>query len=473
MLLPPHLPPHAEVFSRDGYNEMMSEVDSSASRVAGGPNSLAQSRWEKVRIATRALRHRNFQLFLGGQFLSLIGTWVQSVALSWLVYRLTGSSIMLGVVAFASQIPYLFSPIGGVLADRINRRRLVLLTQTLSTIQAVVLAWLTLAGTIRVWHIFYLALALGIIGLFDMTGRQAFLVEMVGKEDLMNAIALNSSVYNSGRILGPAVAGVLVAAIGEGWCFAVNAASFAAVIVGLLLMRLPPAPARPRGVSPVQQFRQGLDYIRHHRPSRALLLNLGIVSIMNYPFIVLMPVFADQILGGGPKTLGILMSAFGVGALLGALYMATRTALRGLSRTIVRATIVYSIALISFAFSRSIPLACFFLVVAGAGMLLQVASTNTSIQSITPDALRGRVMGFYGMMFLGMVPLGSLLAGWLGEWIGPRFAVSFGAVVCIAAALLFNRQRVVVAAALRQVMEEQAGMVPLPTALPRDADNGN
>ena len=181
-----------------------------------------------MRVATRALRHRNFQLFLGGQFLSLIGTWVQSVALSWLVYRLTGSSIMLGVVAFASQIPYLFSPIGGVLADRINRHRLVLITQILSTIQAVVLAWLTLAGTIRVWQIFYLALALGIIGLFDMTGRQAFLVEMVGKEDLMNAIALNSSVYNSGRILGPAVAGVLVAAIGEGWCFAVNAASFVA-----------------------------------------------------------------------------------------------------------------------------------------------------------------------------------------------------------------------------------------------------
>jgi MFS family permease len=425
--------------------------------------------WAKVRVTLRALRHRNFQLFLGGQFLSLIGTWVQSVALSWLVYRLTGSAVMLGLVAFASQIPYLFSPIGGVLADRMNRRRLVILTQVLSAAQALLLAWLTLTGNVRVWQLFYLALTLGIIGVFDMTARQSFMVEMVGKEDLMNAIALNSSVYNSGRILGPAVAGILVAAIGEGWCFLVNAISFLAVIVGLLLMRLPPPPPREREFSPAEQFRQGLDYIRHHPPTRALLLNLGVVSIMNYPFIVLMPVFADRILGGGPKTLGILMSAFGAGAVLGALYMASRTALRGLSRTIVRATIVYSFALIGFAFSRSIPLACFFLIVAGAGMLLQVASTNTSLQSLTPDALRGRVMGFYGMMFLGMVPIGSLISGWLGDWIGAPYTVSLGAVVCILAALDFNGRRVVVADALRQLAQEQAGIVPIPTAIPRDS----
>jgi MFS family permease len=446
----------------------------SASNIQARQDQPRLAAWfRKLRVGMRALRHRNFQLFLGGQFLSLIGTWVQTVAQSWLVYRLTGSSVMLGLVAFAGQIPYLFSPIGGVLADRINRHRLIVLTQTLSLAQALLLAWLTLTGNVRVWHVFYLALALGIIGLFDMTGRQSFLVEMVGKEDLMNAIALNSSVYNAGRILGPAVAGVLVAAIGEGWCFLVNGLSFVAVIIGLLLMRLPPRTLPVRLASPVEQFQEGLDYVRRNEPLRALLLNLGIISLMNYSFIVLMPVFADRILGGGPKTLGILMSAFGVGALLGALYMAFRTGLRGLSRTIVRATIAYSIALICFSFSRSVLLACLFLVVAGFGMLMQVACTNTSLQSLSPDALRGRVMGFYGMMFMGMVPIGSLITGWLGDWIGAPLAVSIGAVVCIAAAIVFNRQRVVVVAALRQLMQGQAGMVSIPTAVPSSREEEN
>ncbi|MBI3934776.1 MAG: MFS transporter [Acidobacteria bacterium] len=443
---------------------------SESAEASSGP---LQSWLAKTRVALRALRHRNFQLFMGGQFLSLIGTWVQTVAQSWLVYRLTDSSVMLGVVGFASQIPYLFSPIGGVIADRMNRHRLVVLTQVLSAAQALLLAWLTLSGQVRVWHVFYLALALGIVGVFDMTARQSFLVEMVGKEDLMNAIALNSSVYNTGRVLGPAVAGVMVAAIGEGWCFFVNGISFLAVIVGLLMMRLSPLLPREIKISPVEQFREGIHYVRQSEPLRALLIHLGIVSIMNYPFIVLMPVFADRILRGGPKTLGILMSAFGVGALLGGLYMATRTGLRGLSRTIVRATIVYSIALILFSFSPTVAIACVFLVVAGAGMMLQVASTNTSLQSITSDALRGRVMGFYGMMFLGMVPIGSLLAGWLGDWIGAPYTVSLGAVVCILAALAFNRRRPVVVAALRQVMEQRASLVPIPTAVPRANGSSN
>ncbi|MBI2818617.1 MAG: MFS transporter [Acidobacteria bacterium] len=461
----------------------MADDESGSSQTTGAPSEqrlpASERKWRswltpwstRLRGATRALRHRNFRLFLGGQFLSLIGTWVQTVALNWLVYRLTGSAVMLGLIGFASQIPYLFSPIGGVVADRISRHRMIILTQALSTIQAVLLGWLTLTGQVRIWHIFFLALALGVIGMFDMTGRQSFLVEMVGKEDLVNAIALNSSVYNSGRIVGPAVAGVLVAAIGEGWCFLLNASSFLAVIVGLLLMRLPPPAARTHGISPVEQLREGINYVRRHDPSRALLINLGIVSIMSYSFIVLMPVFADRMLGGGPKTLGVLMSAFGAGALLGAMYMASLTGLRGLSRTIVRATIVYSIALILFAFSPSIALASFFLIVTGFGMMLQVASTNTGLQSITPDALRGRVMGFYGMMFMGMVPIGSLVAGWLGEWIGASYTVSLGAAVSIVAALVFNRQRPVVVAALRQIMEQHVALVPVPTDIPRT--NGN
>ncbi len=421
----------------------------------------------RVKVTARALRHRNFRLFLGGQFLSLIGTWVQTVALSWLVYRLSGSAAMLGLVGFASQVPYLvLSPVGGVLADRTNRRRLIVITQALSLLQALLLAALTLTGKVQVWHVFYLSLGLGIVGVFDMTGRQSFLVEMVGKEDLMNAIALNSSVYNSGRILGPAVAGVLVAAIGEGYCFLVNAASFLAVIVGLLMIRLPRAAPRKHTASPYEHFQEGWQYVRDHAPSRTLLIHLGIVSIMNYPFLVLMPVFADRILGGGPQTLGILMSSVGIGAIFGALYMASRTGLRGLSRTIFRATLAYSVALIGFAFAPSLSIACVFLVATGFGMMLQVSSTNTSLQSLAPDALRGRVMGFYGMMFLGMAPIGSLMAGWMGEWIGVRYTVAFGATVCIAAAFLFNRRRPAVVAALRQIMEQRATLVPVPAPAP-------
>lgn len=422
----------------------------------------------KLRVVIRALRHRNFRLFVSGQFLSLIGTWVQTVALSWLVYRLTHSSVMLGLVGFAGQIPYLLlSPVAGVVADRMNRRRLVTLTQIAAMVQAIVLAGLTLTNVVKPWHIFCLALGLGVVGVFDMTGRQSFLVEMVGKEDLMNAIALNSSVYNSGRLLGPAVAGVLVAVIGEGWCFVVNAASFLAVIAGLWMMRLPPTRPPEATVSPYQHFREGWDYVWHHPSSRALLLLLGISSIMNYPFLVLMPIFADRVLHGGPKTLGVLMSATGVGAILGALYMAARTGVRGLSRTILASTIIYSVALILFSSSRNIHFSMLMLVGTGFGMLLQVAGTNTTLQTIVPDSLRGRVVSFYGMMFMGMAPIGSLLAGWLGGLIGAPYTVAMGAVVCIIAALAFNRRRPVVRAALLQAMMQQdTALVPVPAPIP-------
>jgi MFS family permease len=423
----------------------------------------------RIRLTIRALRHRNFRLFLSGQFLSLIGTWIQTVAQAWLVYRLSGSSVMLGLVGFATQAPYLLAPLGGVLADRMNRRKLLILTQSLSAVQALILAALTLSGMVQVWHVFCLALLLGFIGLFDITARQSFVVEMVGKQDLMNAIALNSTAFNLGRIMGPSVAGILLAAVGEGWCFLINSCSFITVIAGLLMIRIPVPAPRERAVSLFGQFRQGIRYVRHSAPLRALLVNLGIVSVMNYPVIVLMPIFADRILSGGPRTLGILMSSFGVGALIGAVYMATRTQLRGLSRTIVRATVIYSVALVGFSFAPNIPLACLFLIIVGFGIMLQVASTNTALQTISEDNFRGRVMGFYGMMFLGLAPIGSLLAGWLGDFIGARYTVTFGAVVCIFAAALFNRQRVPVVAALRQIMEGSARMVPAPVNPPVDS----
>ena len=409
----------------------------------------------RIRTTTRALRHRNFRLFIIGQLLSVIGTWIQSVAVSWLVYRLTGSPVMLGLVGFATQFPYFFSPIGGVLADRFNRRKLLILTQTLMALQAVLLAWLTLTETIGVWTVFYLALLLGVIGLFELTARQSFIVEMVGKEDLMNAIALNSSMYNMGRVIGPSIAGILVASIGEGWCFAVNAISFIAVIIGLLLMRLPAAPPRLERTSPLEQFREGARYVLGHQPTKVLLANLAVLSIFNYPAIVLMPVFADRILsgggGGGPRALGFLLTSFGAGALSGALLMASRTGLIGLSRRIVHATLIYSCALVAFSMVSWLPLACLLVAISGGGIMTQIASTNTALQSITPDHLRGRVVGYYGMMFLGMVPIGSLLAGWLGDWIGVRWTVALSAAVCILAALIFDRRRRVVVDAIRQL----------------------
>ena len=419
----------------------------------------------KLRHSTRALRHRNYRLYIAGQLLSLIGTWVQNVAQSWLVYRLTKSPVMLGLVGFAGQIPYLIlSPISGVVADRTDRRWLVTAMQTLSAIQALILAALTLTGRVQPWHIIILALGLGIVSVFDMTARQSFLVEMVGKEDLMNAIALGSSVYNSGRLLGPAIAGILVAVIGEGWCFVVNAGSFVGVILALVMMRLPPAPHIQHVATHAEHLREGWDYVSKHAPSRALLILLGVSSVTNYPYLVLMPIFADSVLHGGPTTLGLLMSSIGVGAICGALYMATRTGVRGMSRTITAATLVYSTALILFAFSTNLHFSMLALAATGAGMLLSGTGTNSALQTIVPDALRGRVLGFYGMMFMGMAPIGSLLAGWLGGVIGAPKTVAIGAALCIVAALVFNRKRPVVRAALIQAsLDQDLAMIPVPT----------
>ncbi|MBI4460832.1 MAG: MFS transporter [Acidobacteria bacterium] len=413
----------------------------------------------KWKVATRALRHRNYRLFFAGQLFSLVGTWVQSVAQAWLVYRLTGSPVMLGVVAFASQVPYLvLAPIAGVVADRVSRHKLILAAQVLAMVQAFVLAALTLSGRVEVWHVFFLALGLGIVNVFDMTARQAFLVEMVGKEDLLSAIALNSSIVNAGRIIGPAVAGITVAAVGEGYCFLLNAVSYAAIIVGLLLMRLPVLREHGSVGSPLERLQEGWSYVRRHRPVRSLLLLLGILTMMNYPLVLLMPLFADQILGGGPKTLGFLMSSIGAGAILGALYMASRTSLQGLTRKIALATACYGLAVIFFAASANLLLSALLLAPVGFCLMLQIAGINTSVQTIVPDALRARVMGFYALMFMGTTPVGSLMGGWLAKLIGAPWTVALGGAVCLVAAYSFNRQRPIVRAALRRAAERDASM---------------
>ncbi|HZP61883.1 MAG TPA: MFS transporter [Terriglobales bacterium] len=386
----------------------------------------------------RALRHRNFQLFFSGQLISLIGTWMQSVAQAWLVYRLTGSSFLLGSVGFASQFPvFLVAPIGGIVADRWNRQRVVIGTQTASMLLAFILAALTLTHTVQVWHIFVLAAMLGVVNAFDIPGRQAFLVDMVGKEDLMNAIALNSSMFNGARIIGPAIAGILVARIGEGWCFFANAISYIAVIIGLFMMRvLPPSYSRPEA-SPMAHIIEGFRFVRHTAPIRAILVLLGLISLVAMPYTVLMPIFADRILHGGARALGILMGATGVGALLGALTLAAKTGVRGLGRWVALACGGFGLSLILFALSRNLWLSSFLLLPVGFCMMLQMSSSNTLIQAMVPDHLRGRVMAVYSMMFMGMAPFGAFFAGAFADRLGAPVTVSMGAVAAIGGAALF------------------------------------
>ena len=404
----------------------------------------------------RALSHRNFQLFFSGQLISLIGTWMQSVAQSWLVYRLTGSSVLLGTVAFAGQIPVLLlAPIGGTLADRHNRHRIVIATQISAMALASILAVLTLTGRIQVWHIAVMGALLGVVNAFDIPARQSFLVEMVGKEDLMNAIALNSSMFNGARVIGPAVAGILVAWIGEGWCFFANAVSYLAVIAGLMMMRLGPRRTPDRTVSALESIIEGFRYARRTGPIRALLLLVGLVSLVGMPYTVLMPVFADAILHGGAKGLGILMGATGLGALCGALTLAHRTGPRGLGTWAAAAAAGFGVGLLLFSLSRWFWISAALLVGTGFCMMLQMACTNTLLQSMVPDRLRGRVMALYSMMFMGMAPFGALFAGLVASRLGAPITVTVGGAVCILGAGLFASRLPLLRTEARQLILAQ------------------
>jgi MFS family permease len=369
------------------------------------------ARASRLPSALRALRHRNYRLFFGGQLVSLSGMWMQSVAQAWLIYRLTGSSVLLGLVSFSGQIPvFLLASFGGAFADRVERRPILVATQTAMMLLSFVLAVLTLTGAVAVWHIFVLAALSGVVNAFDIPARQSFVVDMVGKEDLVNAIALNSSMFNGARLIGPAVAGLLITAVGEGWCFLANALSYTAVIAGLLAMKVSVA-ARPRAVgSALEKIREGFVFVGRTGPVRALMLLLGLVSLMGMPYAVLMPIFADRILQGGPSGLGMLMGASGLGALMGAVALAARKGIHGLGRWVAFASAGFGAGLILFSMSRSFWLSALLLVPTGFSMMVQMASSNTLIQSMVPDGLRGRVMAVYSMMFMGMAPLGALLA---------------------------------------------------------------
>jgi MFS family permease len=418
----------------------------------------------------RALTHRNFQLFFSGQLISLIGTWMQTVAQSWLVYRITKSSLLLGSVGFASQIPvFLVAPIGGMVADRVNRHRVVIATQTASMILALILATLTLLNIVTVPEIFVLAALLGVVNAFDIPGRQSFLVDMVGRDDLMNAIALNSSMFNGARVIGPAIAGILVAKIGEGWCFFANGVSYIAVIVGLLLMKIE-CVRRSKSDSPLADIMEGFRWASHTGPIRMLLMLLGLVSLVGMPYTVLMPVFADRVLHGGASgvaafvhakdpgavRLGVLMGATGVGALLGALTLALRSGVRGLGRLIVITCAGFGLSLIVFAASKSFWLSATLLVPVGFCIMLQMACSNTLIQTMVPDVLRGRVMSVYSMMFMGMAPFGALLGGAIADRLGAPWTVAIGGAASIVGAVLFGRKLPVFRGEARQLIIAQA-----------------
>jgi MFS family permease len=416
------------------------------------PASATRSRFRDV---TRSLRYRNFQLFFSGQLISLVGTWMDNIAEAWLVYRLTGSSLLLGTVAFAGQFPvFLFAPLGGLIADRWNRRKIIIVTQSASMVLAFILSYLTLSERITVNEVIVLAILMGIVNAVDTPTRQSFLVEMVGHEDLMNAIALNSSMFNGARIIGPAIAGVLVASIGEGWCFFANAVSYIAVITGLLLMRVPHRKVEHHA-SPLEHIIEGFRYVRHTAPIRAVLTLVGLVSLMALPYSVLMPVFAARILHGNARTLGLLMGAMGVGALTGTLVLASRTQVKGLGRVIALASGSFGVCLILFSQSRWIGLSVALLVPAGFSMMTHLASSNTLVQAMVPDRLRGRTMSIYLMMFMGMAPIGSLFAGALAQHIGAPWTLTFGGASAVIGGIVFWRYLPTIRVEARELLVAQ------------------
>jgi MFS family permease len=409
-----------------------------ATRRNADPPSAA-ARLSGLAMITRALRHRNYRLFFFGQGVSVIGTWMQHTALGYLVYRLTGNRLLLGVAAFCAQIPVFFlTPLAGVIADRIDRRRLVIATQTFAMIQAAVLGALTLTGAVQIWHILALGLVLGASNAFDIPTRQSFVVQMLDSpRDLPNALALNSLLVNSARIIGPAIAGRLIAAWGEGHCFLINSASYLAVVVAMLAMNVRPLRRRVAHPSIVASLKEGARYVMGCAPIRSVLLLLAAVSLLGMPYSVQLPAFARDILHGDAQTLGTLLGAVGAGAVAAVLYMASRSSVRGLGRVMAACCALFGAALIAFGFSSWLPLSSALLAVAGFGAVVQIIGANTLVQTLVDDDKRGRVMSFHTLCFMGMGPFGNLLIGGLAQTLGVQRAVILGGAGCLVAAGAF------------------------------------
>lgn len=391
--------------------------------------------------ALRSLGYRNFRLFFTGQLVSLVGTWMQSMALSWLVYRLTHSTTLLGLVVLATQAPIvLLGSYTGVMADRVDSRRMLVITQTIQMLQAFLLAYLTLSGRIQVWQILTLASILGLVNAFDLPSRQVLVAQTVDRADLPNAIALHSSIFHGTRVLGPALAGVLVAAIGEGWCFMANGISFLAVIAGLFMMRLPVFVPRTDHPPVFTHFMEGVRFVRGDRRVRLLLILLGIVCLMGMPYTVLMPIFADGILHGGPKAMGLLMGASGIGAVLGSMALAGRRRTKGLEHIATWGAASVGLVLIAFAFSKVFWVSALLMIPVGMTMVSHMTANNTLVQMLIPDEMRGRVMAFHAMVFTAGMPLGAVLEGILAQHLGAPLAVALGGIGCILGAGYFAWQ---------------------------------
>jgi MFS family permease len=400
--------------------------------------------------AWRALRYRNFRLYFAGQSISLIGTWMTRVATSWLVYRLTGSAWLLGVAGFAGQIPtFVLAPFAGVWVDRLDRRVILIWTQVLAGVQSLVLAALTLGKIVNIHEIIWLSVLQGLINAFDMPARQAFLVQMVeDRQDLGNAIALNSSMVNMARLVGPALAGMIIGAVGEGYCFLIDGLSYLAVIASLLMMQVDVAPAKKAMTSMLEQLQEGWAYVSGFPPVRTILLLFALLSLMGMPFMVLMPIFASDVLHGGPHTLGFLLGASGIGALISAGSLALRKSVRGLTSMIQISAALFGVGLILFGFSRTLVLSLLLMLIVGFGMMQGMAASNTVIQTLVDEDKRGRIMSYYTMAFVGMAPFGSLLAGALAHQVGAPRAVMITGTCCVAGAAWFTSQL----KAIRQVM---------------------
>jgi MFS family permease len=416
----------------------------------------------RLKMMFRSLRHKNFRLFVEGQSLSLIGTWLQMVALTWLVYKMTNSALMLGIVGFAGQLPmFVVAPFAGVFADRWNRHKMLLLTQSFALLQALLLTILVFLDVVQIWHIIILSIILGLINAFDMPIRQAFVFDMIEdhKEDVGNAIALNSSMVNAARLIGPSIAGILIATVGEGWCFLVNSISFIAVVVSLLRMQIKTKPKPIKDFKIYQQLKEGFSYSFNFAPIKNLILLLALVSLFSTSVTLLAPVIAKDYLKGSADTYGFLIAAYGSGALLGAIYLLNKNNVLGLGRIIALAVTVFGISLIFFGFSRIFFLSSILMFFAGTGMMLQIASTNTLLQTISEENKRGRVMSFYTMAFRGMSPFGSLIAGSLGNSIGaPATLVLSGSISLMGAFMFYLKLP-----ALRKVVRpiyENLGILP-------------
>jgi len=413
-------------------------------------------------FAVRALRSRNYRLFFGGQSISLIGTWMTRIATSWLVYRLTDSPVLLGIVSFTGQVPAFFlGPIAGVWVDRWDRHRVLVCTQVLSMLQSFALAALALAHIITIWEIILLALAQGLINTFDMPARQAFVIQMVGKrEDLGNAIALNSSMVNASRLIGPAIAGGVIAYAGEGYCFLVDGISYIAVIVSLLLMHITVAQARaPRGPRVWQELHEGWRYVVDSVPIRSILSMLALMSLVGMPYTVLMPIVASDILHGGAHTLGFLMAASGVGALASAISLVMRKTVLGLGKMIAVSSALFGVSLAGLALSRWLWLSLLLMPLTGFGMMQQMAASNTILQTIVHDEKRGRVMAFYSVSLLGMAPFGSLVAGALAARFGAPATLASGGIFCVIGSIWFARRLPAIRELVRPIYR-QLGILP-------------